>query len=373
MSIVEHQVSHLSLSNQDPLGSAQEISAEALKIRQIVYEMLTQIPEGRVSTYGELAKQLGDLRAARAVGTILNRNPTPIIVPCHRIVHSDGTLGGYRPGVEKKIMLLNREGIEIENGKVQEFDKVFFDGFVNPLRSRQHDMSENLKALEILRQYQRDLTGKVNVQDLYGYGVGVDGEIKTIAGVDVSYPRCEQNDLMDKELAIGAGVIFDYGTKKVIEEVIVETEIDFPYITTYLSFREAPVIGAVLKKMSVRPTILMIDGNGILHPLGIGIASHFGVEYDIPTIGIAKSLLCGTPEFVPKNTGTAAKIFYNDKHIGYSLKSSTRAKNPVYVSAGHKVSSETALKVVRRFCKTRVPEPTRQAHILATVESRKYR
>jgi deoxyribonuclease V len=116
--------------------------------------------------------------------------------------------------------------------------------------------------------------------------------------------------------------------------------------------------------MEEKPSVLMLDGNGILHPRGIGIASHVGVLFDIPTIGVAKSLLCGEvrkDDLVKKGW---AEIVYNGKPQGIAFNSSGSAKQ-IYISPGHKLSLKTAFKIVRHLTDYRIPEPTRQAHILA--------
>jgi methylated-DNA-[protein]-cysteine S-methyltransferase len=89
-----------------------------------VYDLLLKIPVGKVSTYGDLAKSLGKPLASRTIGRILGKNPNPIKVPCHRIVMSNGKLGGYAYGNERKRELLEREGISFANGIVKEFNKV---------------------------------------------------------------------------------------------------------------------------------------------------------------------------------------------------------------------------------------------------------
>ncbi|KXA89632.1 cysteine methyltransferase [candidate division MSBL1 archaeon SCGC-AAA259A05] len=83
-----------------------------------VLRMTSKIPKGRVTTYKELAKSIGKTRAYRAVGNALRKNPHPIRIPCHRVVRSDGDVGGFGLGKEKKIELLKEEGVEIRNGKV---------------------------------------------------------------------------------------------------------------------------------------------------------------------------------------------------------------------------------------------------------------
>ena len=91
-----------------------------------VYELVAKIPEGKVTTYHELAKAVGKPNASRVIGQILNKNPNPVIVPCHRVVKSNGDLGGYAYGSRKKSKLLAEEGVEISKGKVLNFEKVTF-------------------------------------------------------------------------------------------------------------------------------------------------------------------------------------------------------------------------------------------------------
>lgn len=90
--------------------------------RQSVYNLVSNIPTGKVATYGQLASSLGIPGAARGIGKILNRNPLPIIVPCHRVVFSDGSIGGYMYGKERKISLLLGEGIPIFNDQIKDFE-----------------------------------------------------------------------------------------------------------------------------------------------------------------------------------------------------------------------------------------------------------
>jgi methylated-DNA-[protein]-cysteine S-methyltransferase len=90
---------------------------------QSVYNLVSNIPPGKVATYGQLASSVGNPRAARGIGKILNKNPRPIIVPCHRVVCSDGHIGGYMYGKERKISLLLNEGIPIVNDLIKDFEK----------------------------------------------------------------------------------------------------------------------------------------------------------------------------------------------------------------------------------------------------------
>ena len=90
---------------------------------QSVYNLVSNIPLGKIATYGQLASSLGNPQAARGIGKILNKNPRPIIVPCHRVVRSDGHIGGYMYGKERKISLLLNEGIPIVNDLIKDFEK----------------------------------------------------------------------------------------------------------------------------------------------------------------------------------------------------------------------------------------------------------
>ena len=93
---------------------------------QSCLKKLLLIPRGRVTTYASIAHSL-DSKAYRAAGNAMNKNPNPIRVPCHRVVKSDGSLGGYAKGKAAKIALLEKEGVRIENDKIVDFEKLFFD------------------------------------------------------------------------------------------------------------------------------------------------------------------------------------------------------------------------------------------------------
>jgi deoxyribonuclease V len=113
----------------------------------------------------------------------------------------------------------------------------------------------------------------------------------------------------------------------------------------------------LVKNLKTKPTILMFDGNGILHPYSIGLASHAGIVLNIPSIGVAKRLLHG--DIMNKD------VYINGKKRGFIYFSSKKVKNPIYVSPGHRVSFETSLKIVKHFCRYKIPEPLRKAHTLA--------
>ena len=92
----------------------------------MVYKKLLQVPKGQITTYGELAKAVGLKNGQRAIGRIMNKNPYPAIIPCHRVVNSNGKIGGYVYGIDVKTNMLTKEGIEIQNGKIVDFEKRIF-------------------------------------------------------------------------------------------------------------------------------------------------------------------------------------------------------------------------------------------------------
>ena len=113
------------------------------------YDIVRQIPDGMVSTYGAIAKALGDIRASRAVGRMMNQNPDPDNMPCFKIVYSDGKIGGFGRGIDDKIRRLKDDGINVLNGRIVDFEKVFFDNFktdypLRKLRKEQLEIAENV-------------------------------------------------------------------------------------------------------------------------------------------------------------------------------------------------------------------------------------
>lgn len=95
------------------------------RIRHIVYAILKELPPGKITTYGDLAKIIGSVKYSRLIGRLMRENKQPDVIPCYKVVKSDGTLGGYGLGVKRKIELLSeKDGIHIKNGKIENFDKV---------------------------------------------------------------------------------------------------------------------------------------------------------------------------------------------------------------------------------------------------------
>jgi len=183
-----------------------------------------------------------------------------------------------------------------------------------------------------------------------------------VAGVDVSYAR---------EWAISAAAVLDYASLSIVETTTARVRTSFPYIPTLLSFREVKPARAAVRKLKTEADVFLIDAQGIAHPYRLGFASHFGLILDKPTIGVAKSLLCG--EVQPARKQGWSPIVDKGEIIGAALRR-TQNEQPVYVSIGHKVSLERALEIVKHcFKSARVPEPIRIAHTLASEESKKHK
>ncbi len=298
------------------------------------YDLVAQVPEGKVTTYGEVAKALGDIVASRFVGLAMSRNGDIVRVPCRRVVQSDGYVGGYTGGgPEKKVRLLRKEGIEISDWNVVDLGHVLFKDFKTtyPLRK--------------LRRLQTSLKNRLTLDEYKG-------RIAQISGMDVAYKD---------EHAYAAMVTFDFESGEETERVVVEGDAKFPYIPTYLAFRELPIVRPLMKHVDTT-TILMYDGNGILHPERFGITSQVGVVFDVPAIGVAKKLLCGTVS--ARSLGRAREVVHDGHVLGFAVVGNANS-NPVFVSPGHKVSPEQARDIAVRFLRHRVPEPTRMAHLVA--------
>lgn len=181
---------------------------------------------------------------------------------------------------------------------------------------------------------------------------------RLIAGVDISAPD-------DQGVARGAVVVLRYPEFSIVEVEVVEGKITFPYIPGLLSFRESPLVLAACEKVRNVPDLVVVDGQGIAHPRRFGLASHVGLFLDLPTIGCAKSILCGQHRPVGEEVGSHSELFDNGELIGAALRTKLRVK-PIYISVGHKIDLASALQWAINCCRGyRLPEPTRLAHLAA--------
>jgi deoxyribonuclease V len=185
------------------------------------------------------------------------------------------------------------------------------------------------------------------------------GRIERIAGVDVGIDGRSGR-------ARAAVAVLDFPGCEPLEQALVNRAIRFPYVPGYLSFREVPPIMAALDKLKTPPDLIVCDGQGVAHPRRFGLACHLGVLTGIPTIGAAKSRLIGTYREPASRKGDWSELRDRNETIGAVLR--TRAHvAPMFISIGHKVSLQTAIRIVLACCrKYRLPETTRAAHKLAS-------
>ncbi len=205
--------------------------------------------------------------------------------------------------------------------------------------------------LEELKALQEELAQKVRLIPLKKFP-------HLVGGVDVSY-------LSPCNLALGVAVVYDLRKKQVIEEASYEDRVPFPYIPGFLSFREVPVLKGAISRLKTLPEVFFVDGQGILHPRGLGLASHLGLEIGLPTVGVAKKPLVGAFEPPPLEAGAFSPIFLNGEIKGFALRS-RRGVKPIFVSPGHLIDLPSSLEVVKRCLSGyRLPEPVRLAHLLS--------
>jgi len=191
-------------------------------------------------------------------------------------------------------------------------------------------------------------------------------DIHTVAGVDCAVlghaGRWQRRRESPGEgQIIAAAVLCDADTMEVLQVAHCRRVLRFPYVPGLLSFREAPAVIEAVGRLSRPPDLLMCDGQGLAHPRGLGLACHVGLWLDVPTIGVAKSRLCGRHRPLGPRRGCKVQLKHNGKIVGAVLRTRDNVK-PLYISVGHHVTLDDAvtwtLRCGRGF---RLPEPTRQA------------
>jgi len=213
------------------------------------------------------------------------------------------------------------------------------------------DIFSDKKELEIK---QKQLAKRIIQQDANYLNIA---KLKTITGFDVAY---------SENYGIAGAVTLNIHTNKIEEMQTSITHVEFPYIPSLLSYRELPPLINIVRILKRQSDVFMIDGHGIAHPRGLGLASHFGLEVERPTIGIAKKRLIGEPEFWPDKPGECASLIYKKKIIGAVLRPK-KTGNPIFISIGHLISLSTAIELVMLVLmpQHRIPEPIRLADQLA--------
>jgi deoxyribonuclease V len=208
------------------------------------------------------------------------------------------------------------------------------------------------ERLDEARAIQQTLRRRVVTRDRLG-------RVRRVAGVDASYERGTGR-------ICAAVAVLALPELELVERAVVRRKTRFPYLPGYLSFREAPAALAALAKLRSLPDLLLCDGQGYAHPRRFGLACHLGLLADLPSIGVAKSLLVGTHGDVPQKKGSWAPLVQEGEVLGAVLRTREGVR-PVYVSIGHRISLETAIeRVLACTPRYRLPEPIRWAHRLAS-------
>ncbi len=183
-------------------------------------------------------------------------------------------------------------------------------------------------------------------------------KVRFVAGIDIAYDK-------SKDEGWAGVVMFRYPSLTLAGQHHARGKVTFPYVPGFLSFREGPIILKAFEGLSRRPDLLLLDGQGIAHPRRCGLASHLGVLLNIPSVGVAKSKLFGKFEEPGEEVGSLTDLLDGDGNVIGAVVRTRRAVKPLFVSIGHKVDLPTAIHYVLSCCRGyRLPEPTRQAHLL---------
>jgi deoxyribonuclease V len=180
-------------------------------------------------------------------------------------------------------------------------------------------------------------------------------KLRTIAGGDVSYQK-------EGKLLFAAMVVLSFPRMETLDVATAHGKISFPYLPGLLTFREGPILIKLFEKLRIRPDILIFDGQGIAHPRRIGLATHLGLWFDLPSIGCAKTPLLGKSAIPGPSKGSFELIRKDGNEVGVVLRTKDGVK-PVFVSPGHQIDLPTSIRVVLDSCQGfRIPEPLRKAH-----------
>lgn len=307
--------------------------------------LLPQLPKGQTVSFGDLAEALGDLKAARWVAAEV-QNLDPDEFPVHRVIRRTGKIvGTSRLSANDRAARLRAEGVPVIDEAVPEGCRGWCD-FVGsaPLR-------------ELIAVQQRIAEG-VEFPPL-------DRLPERLAGLDVSYST--------ETFGVAAYTVVTTRTGELLHHECISSEVPFPYIPGYLSFRELPLYQKLLEQVRragrLEPWIL-VDGNGILHPRRAGIATMVGGALSVRTIGVSKHLLCGK---AAESSLKIAEIRAEDGGLlGYGLQRGSK-RSTIYVSPGSGVDAPGALRIVESVLGgRRLPEPLYQADRLSRILARQH-
>ena len=203
---------------------------------------------------------------------------------------------------------------------------------------------------------------QLELRDRIVFSPPADFAPRLVAGADVAFE-------VARNLAFAAVVVIELDTMETVATATAALPISFPYVPGYLSFRELPALAAAWESLAVEPDVAVIDAHGYAHPRRMGLASHAGLELGLPTIGCAKSVLCGVVGPLPEERGATAPLTdpKTGERLGLALRTKRRVR-PVYLSVGDHIDLRTATELVLRLTpdgRYRFPETTRRADRLA--------
>jgi len=315
---------------------------------RLLGELIRQVPMGRVTTYGTLAEALGAQAAARWVGHWMLHHKHTVGCPCHRVVRADGDVGQYIAGAAtRKWKLLNSEGVRLDEERVLDMPKNAFRQFATS------------RPLVALRDRQEALAEQISLR-------GRRTMPRRVAGVDVSYAE---------DHATGAYVLWDSDRHERVWSTTVQMPVTFPYITGFLAYRELPVLLALVERArqaGQMADVIIVDGSGVLHPRGVGIACHLGVLAGVPTIGVSKKLLCGMVDIEGLKPEESRPVLVGGRRRGVALRATSGSKRPIFVSPGHRIGVGMAELIVRGQLRgRRLPEVQYWADRLSRAAARK--
>lgn len=307
-------------------------------------QLIDQVPRGRVTTPGTLALALGNPIAARWIGHYLLHHEHDANCACHRVLRAGGVLGPYPEGNDEKVRRLRAEGVTIVAERV-DLDRFSYGNFrsdypLKELAECQNRLAENVS-----------LRPRRKVPQLVG-------------GVDISYVSPQEG--------VAAYVLVEVATGELLWSTTIRRRVRFPYISSYLTFRELPLLIELIDEVRAQDRmapVILVDGTGILHPRRAGIASHLGLVSGLPTIGVTKKLLCGKVDTAGLQPLESRPILLDDQLIGVAIRPTSGSRRPLFISPGHGLNLTSAEQIVRAVLSgRRLPLPLYWADHL----SRKY-
>lgn len=307
-------------------------------LERTLRDLVGALPPGKVTTYRALAEALGDPDVAPFVSHWLS-SPAAEGLPVHRVVHVSGAVGrGWGGTHDEAAARLVAEGVRVVGSRVDPLARYFIWEFPTD------------RPLARLQEEQAEIARRVVLAPL--------PPAEAIGAADIAYRGGE---------AVAAFVLAG-GEGEVTDHLTVRARAEFPYISTYLAYRELPAYVAAVRaadRAGWEADVLLVDGNGILHPRRAGVASHLGVLLDRPTVGVAKGHLCGHVNTEGMAVGEWRPVVLGDETVGAAIR--TDRNQTLFVSPGHRADLATAIELVQRLTeKSALPAPLQWAHELAT-------